>query len=95
MSRIIFTDDQRACRILINPVYNAWPQNAVDTGKILFTVEHDRINERAAIMSGRRMYDHILWFIYNENIFIFIKDGQGNLFGRNGRFRCVGNLKTS
>ena len=65
MRRICFTDNKRAGRILIDPVYDSGADNAVDPAELIPTVVHDGIHQRSAVMSGRRMDNHVLWLIDN------------------------------
>ena len=51
---IIFADDQDSGGIHVNAVYNAWPHDAVDAGKLIFAVMHQAIYQCAGVMPGRR-----------------------------------------
>ena len=51
MTLIIFADDQGTCGIHINTVYDSRTYLAIDTGKTVPAVIHNRIDQRTAVMS--------------------------------------------
>ena len=79
MGIIIFTHNNAACGILVDPVYDARTQDAVDTGQGSFTVIHDGIDECTCIVPGSGMDDHALGLVDDEDILIFIQDIQRNI----------------
>ena len=79
MGFVIFGNDHDAAGILIQPVHDAGADHPVDARQVL-TVKQQRIDQRARIMSRRRMHYHASGFIEHDHIFIFIDDIQRNVF---------------
>ncbi len=47
---------------------------------------NERVDQGSAVMTGRRMDHHPGWFVNDDQVFVFIHNGQRNVFGyRRGR----------
>ena len=77
----------------VNPVNNPRTQNPVDSRKLIPAVPHQRIDQRTAVMAGRRMYHHALGFIHHQKLLILIKDIQRNILRKNIRLCQLRNSK--
>ena len=86
MSFIIFTDNQTACGITVNTVDNTGTQSSVYSGKAAAAMIHDGIHQRTAVVPRRRMNHHPFRLVYHQNILIFIKNIQRNVFRPDIRF---------
>ncbi len=80
MSCIVFADNQRTACIPVNPMNDSGPHYAVDSGKGVFAVIHQCIDQCAGIMAGRGMYHHPLRLVDHKQIFIFVKNIERNVF---------------
>ena len=69
-------------------MYDPRTDHTVNPGQMFSAMIQDRIDQRMIRVSGRRVYDHPLGFIHDQNIFIFIQNIQRNIFCCNiQRFR--------
>ena len=93
MCPVIFTDQKRACRIHIDPMYDPGTHHTIDPRKIFPAVIHQSIDQSPCIMPWRRMYDHSLRFVYHKQISVLIKDVKRNLLWQNIRHFQFRNLK--
>ncbi len=94
MGCIIFTDDYASCGIPVNAMNDSGTQNAVDPGKAVLTMVHERIHQCIVVMSGSGVNHHTLGFIDHEYIFVFVKDVQRNILRLNFRFYRLRQFKT-
>ncbi|CDB01535.1 unknown [Lachnospiraceae bacterium CAG:215] len=88
MCPVIFADQKRAGRIHIDSVNDPRSEYSVDSGKIFPAVKHDRVDQRAAVMSRCRMYDHSFRLVYDKDIRILIENVKGEVF-RNDLRQCL------
>ena len=79
--RIILADDERTCRVFIDPVDDSRPQNAVNSRKALSAVIENCIYKSPVRVSRCRMYGHSLGLIDDKEVIILIKDVQRDRFG--------------
>ena len=86
MRRVVFADDEGTRRVPVDPVHDPRTQHAVYSGKLPLTVIQNRIDQRTAVMSRRRMHHHLLWFIDNNNVTVFIKYIQGDVLRLHRQF---------
>ena len=57
-------------------------QDPVNAGQILAAMVQDRVDQGAGGMARSRMDHHLLWFVYDQKIFILIEDIKGNILGK-------------
>jgi len=76
---IIFAYDDGAGCILIDSVYDTGTENSVDSAQRAMAVIENCVDQSAVRMPGSRVNYHMLWFIHNKNIFVFIQDVQRNI----------------
>ena len=78
MSNIIFADDKRSGRILVDPVNDARPEDTVDPGQTVSAVIEQSIYQSVLIMPRGGMNDHILRLIDDEETIIFIDNANSD-----------------
>jgi hypothetical protein len=87
---IILAYDKGACCILIDPVDDTRPDLAVDPGKAVPAVIHDRVHKRTFRMSRGRVDSHAFGLINNQNIVVLIKNIERDILRQDfsaGRLR--------
>ena len=94
MGPVILADEERTCRVHIDPVDNPRAENTVNSGKAAAAVIENRIYQRMAVMPGRRVYDHSLRLIYNKDVLILIQDVQRDFFGKDVQWLRIRDLYT-
>ena len=91
VGRVVLADDERACRVAVDAVHDAGPQDAVDPGQgagpglRIQAVMHDGVHERAVPVARRGVNDHALGLIYDEDVVVLIEDVERDIFGRDVR----------
>lgn len=95
MSNIIFADDKRSGRILVDPVNDAWPEDTVDPGQTVSAVIQQSIYQSVLIMPRGGMNDHILRLIDDEETIILIENVERDVLGQNRRLLIVGNCQVN
>ena len=93
MRTIIFGYHQKAAGILINPMDNSRPNDPIDSGKISLAMIQQSIYQSTIIISWCGMYYYPLWFIYNQQVIIFIDNIQGNGLRLCGIIHRLRNMK--
>jgi hypothetical protein len=78
-SFVIFGDDHDARSILIQPVDNAWSQDAVNPSEV-FAMVKKSIDQCSRRVSIGGMNDHSWSLIHHDDGGIFVKDSQRNGF---------------
>jgi hypothetical protein len=76
---ILLGNDQDARGILIQAMHNPWPQDSVDSPKVLTIIEKG-IDQCARRVPVSRMDDHSRRFIDDDDRGVFVKNGQGKGF---------------
>jgi hypothetical protein len=84
ISLIILRDNHHPGCILIQAVNDAWPQDTVNSTKVVTMVE-EGIDQRARRISRSRMNNHPSWLINDDHGRIFIEDSEGNRFRVQGK----------
>ena len=79
MRSIIFGHHQQSAGILIDAMHNTGTMFTVDTGQAITAMIHQRIDQRAGPVPGRRMHHHAAWLIDNNDIRIFVDDIQWDI----------------
>ena len=94
MGCVILADKKASRSITIDPVHNSRPHDTVDSGKAVPAVIHKRIDQRMAVMAGRRMHHHPLRLVHHKNILILIENIERNIFRQNIRLHRFRKEKT-
>ena len=74
-----FCDDQTTARLFIQSMDNSRPFFSADSGK-LRKVMQQRIDQCVLAMASARMNDQPRWLVDYDQVFIFIKNIEGNRF---------------
>ena len=93
VGRIVFADDENSCGILIDSVDDAGAQYPVDPRQLIPAVFHQPVDQSALIVARCRMNDHVLGFIDQNNVPVFIDNVQIHFFRLNGELRRLRNLQ--
>ncbi len=80
VSGIVFGDDHQTRRPAIQPVDDARPAFAADAAQVVHVVQ-ERVDERPAGMTGRRVHDHPRRLVHDDQVSILVNDGQRQRFG--------------
>jgi hypothetical protein len=81
MRGIILRDDHATAGIFIETMDNPGTRIAGDAAQLPFAVMEQRINEGMLVVSRAGVHDEVRLFVDHEQIGIFIKDFERNLFG--------------
>ena len=92
--RVVFTDNEGTSRVPVDPVHDSRAQNAVNPGKLPLAVIQGRVDQRPAVMSGRRMHHHPFGFINHKYVGVLVEHGKRYIFRLYGRFHRLRNLET-
>jgi hypothetical protein len=84
---VCFRDDDATARIHIEAMDNSGSRDAGDAAELAFAMMQQGVDERAAVMASRGMDDQARRFVDRDDVFIFVKDIQRDLF----RLRARGN----
>ena len=80
MRPVIFAGNHHTCRVPIDAVYNSRPKNPVDARQAVFTVVQEGIDQCSAGMPGCRVNHHTLGLVDYDDILVFIKNVERNIF---------------
>lgn len=83
-------NDQQAGSILVDPVDDAGPRDAADPGKLPPAVMEQGVDQRSVGVSRRRMDHKAGRLVDDDQMFVFISDGQRNVLRHGFRFHGRG-----
>ena len=92
VGKIVFRHDQQSARILVDPVHDAGTDHAVDTGQRALAVIQQRVDQRAVRIARRRVHDHTLRLVDDQQIVILVADIQRNILRQNVKLLILRNL---
>ena len=92
MRPIVLRRHHDARRVLVEPVHDARPYDAVDARQVLAVMEQ-RIDERAVRCSRRRMDDHAARLVDDDDVRILVEDVQGDGFRQDLQLPRFGNFR--
>ena len=84
-------DDQHARRAAIEPVHDAGPQHAADAGEIAAVVQQ-RVHERAARVTGRRMHDEPGGLVDHDQVGVLVEHDERDRLGLRVERRRLGRI---
>ena len=90
MGRICLGDNEKAGGVLVKAVDDARPADAADAGKAIAAVGDQRVDQGSRVMAGGWMDDETGRLVDDDQMGVFIGDGQAHRFGVGrgiGRFR--------
>ena len=93
MRQIVFADDHRACGVPVDAMHDTGPHDAVNAGKRLSAVVHNRIDKRPLVVTRGGMNHHALRLVDYENVLIFIQNIERQIFRDNIRKDFIRNGK--
>ena len=85
MRQIVFADDHRACCVPVNAMHDTGPHDAVNAGKRLSAVVHNRIDKSSLVVTRGGMNHHALRLVDHQNVLIFIQNIERKIFRDNIR----------
>ena len=85
MGSIIFADNNTAGGVFVDAMDDSGTHYTVYAGQASFAMVQHSIDQGAAVMASSRMHDHVLGLIDDQNIFVFVKDIEGNIFRKDVR----------
>ena len=77
--RVVLCDDDDAARLAVKPMHDPRSFRAADIQ--VGTMREDRVDERAVMVSCRRMHDHPRGLVDDEQIGIFVQNIEWDFFG--------------
>ena len=80
MRFVVFADNDRTRGVFVDAMDDSRAHDASDPGQIILAVIHDGVDDRAAVMTGGRMYHHIFGLIDDKKVVILIENGKRNIF---------------
>ncbi len=72
MRRVVLGDDEEAGRSLVEPMHDAGALDAADAGKAVAAMGDERVDQRAARVSGARMHDEVRRLVDDDDVAIFV-----------------------
>ena len=76
VGHIIFTRYDDPGGIHVDPVHDARPHDAVDTGQLVLTMVHEAVYKGMAVMSGSRMDHHSFRLVDEDKVLVLIENIQ-------------------
>ena len=77
---VVFRDDEKPRRVLVEPVHDARTNNAVYRAERRQIVQK-RVHESAVFTAARRVHDHTLRLVNDGDVVVFVNYVKGNVFG--------------
>ena len=90
MSCVAFRHNQKAGRILVDPMNDPRPLCAADTRQAIAAMVHQRIDQRPRGRAGCRMHDHARRLVDDDQMIILEDDIKRDVFGQQIAFHCSG-----
>ena len=89
MRGIVLADKKASGGIPVDPVNDTGPHHAVDAGKAVPAMIHERIDQRMAVMAGCRMHYHPLRLVHHKHIVILIQNVERDILRQNIRLHSL------
>ncbi len=86
---IRFRHDKQTRRIFVDPVHDAGAFFTANSRQIAAEMVQKRIDQRPRRRSGGRVDDHARRFVDDDQVFIFVQNGQRNVFGQSVSLNSV------
>lgn len=80
VSQIGLGNDQKAARILVDPVNNAGAFDAANSGQTVAAMVDERIDKRSRPVASTRMNHETCGFVDDDEVIVFVNDGQRDVF---------------
>ena len=81
MRAVVFGDDEKPRRVLVDAVHDARTHDAVDAAQRIQPIQ-ERVNERARKIAAARVHREPLLLIDDGDVRVLVNDVEGNIFGR-------------
>ena len=81
MGGIVFGNDEKAARVLVNAVDDARADGPADARQLPRAVVKQRVDERAVRVAGGRVHDHALRLVDNEQVVVLVHNVQRDVLG--------------
>ena len=84
MGRVIFGDDEAAAGLFVKPVHDTRPRHAADAAELSAAMVQQRVDQRALLVPGGRMYDHAGRLVEDKQVVVFEQYVQRDLLRSGG-----------
>jgi hypothetical protein len=84
MREVTLRDDEHAGGSAVEAVHDARPQHVADAGQVVAVVQQ-RVDERPAAVSGRRVHDDPRGLVEHDQVLVLVEHGERDGFRRGAR----------